>query len=308
MGLKRFVCADMDPQAVPEMYLCPKLDERQLMAQAVRYAKVGEPLAEGQIASGAQITVAPGQCVLFVRGAQILEFCAVPGVYLYDREAPGSFLRGKLSCMAAAPVSEPQDGPEQVVYLNIEEVGGNAFSSSEKMTFRTDEGAPVSLACRGRYCYYIADPVQFYSYASAGIDRATLDAFLLEQFLSVLQPTYDRLAAMGVTNTTLSAHTPELIATLRALLYEKWYTACGIELQRVSVTSICMGGGSRSFGGETVQADRDELSEDDPLEKAAKEFFGTMLSALGSAFKNAGGDGASTPDAQPDQVSEETDD
>ena len=114
-----------------------------------------------------------------------------------------------------------------------------------------------------------------------------MGAFLSEQFLTVLQPTYDRLAAMGVTDTTLSQHTPELIATLRAMLYEKWYLTCGIELQRVSITSMCMGGGFNPFGGSTVQADRDELSPDDQLEKAAKEFLCSVLSAFGSAIKSS---------------------
>jgi hypothetical protein len=43
-----------------------------------------------------------------------------------------------------------------------------------------------------------------------------------------------------------------------------------------------MGGG---FSGSTVQADREELSPDDQLEKAAKEFLGSVLSAFGSAFQ-----------------------
>ena len=105
--------------------------------------------------------------------------------------------------------------------------------------------------------------------------------------MTVLQPTYDRLAAMGVTDTTLSQHTPELIATLRAMLYDKWYLTCGIELQRVSITSMCIGGGFNPFGSSTVQADKEELSPDDQLEKAAKEFLGSVLSAFGSAIKSA---------------------
>lgn len=287
MGLKQILCVDMDPIAVPEMYLCPKLKEETLMAEAVRYTKAGEELPQGQIADGAQFTVAPGQCLLLTKGGQITEVCAQPGVYLYNRGQPASFLMGTMIRVAANQPEQPQDGPEQVIYLNGEEYGANAFTCQEKLTFQNDEGASVSLMCRGRYCYRIANPILFYRYAAAGTDRAALGTFLLEQFLTVLQPTYDRLAAMGVTDTTLSEHTPELIATLRAMLYEKWYLTCGIELQRVSITSVCMGGGFNPFGGSTVQADRDELSPDDQLEKAAKEFLGSVLSAFGSAIKNA---------------------
>ena len=287
MGLKQIFCVDMEPIAAPQMYLCPKLDENVLMTAAVRYTKAGEEIPQGQIADGAQFTVAPGQCLLLTKGGQITEVCAQPGVYLYNRAEPASFLMGTMTRVAANQPKQPQDGTEQVIYLNGEEYGANAFTCPEKLTFQNDEGEPVSLMCRGRYCYRIANPILFYNYATTGTDRASLGAFLLEQFMTVLQPTYDRLAAMGVTDTTLSQHTPELIATLRAMLYEKWYLTCGVELQRVSITSVCMGSGFNPFGGTTVQADREELSPDDQLEKAAKEFLGSVLSAFGSAIKNA---------------------
>ena len=287
MGLKQILCVDMDPIAVPEMYLCPKLDDQTLMAEAVRYTKVGEAFSQGQIADGAQFTVAPGQCLLLTKGSQVTDVCAQPGVYLYNRAEPASFLMGTMTRVTADQPEHPREGAELVLYLNAEEYGANAFTCPEKLTFQNDEGEPVSLMCRGRYCYRIANPILFYNYATAGIDRASLGEFLLEQFMTVLQPTYDRLAAMGVTDTTLSQHTPELIATLRAMLYEKWYLTCGIELQRVSITSMCMGGGFNPFGGSTVQADRDELSPDDQLEKAAKEFLGSVLSAFGNAIKSA---------------------
>ena len=287
MGLKQILCVDMDPIAVPEMYLCPKLKEETLMAEAVRYTKAGEEIPQGQIADGAQFTVAPGECLLLTKGGQITEVCAQPGVYLYNRAQPASFLMGTMTRMTTNQPEQPQDGPEQVIYLNGEEYGANAFTCPEKLTFQNDEGEPVSLMCRGRYCYRIANPILFYNYAAVGTDRASLGAFLLEQFMTVLQPTYDRLAAMGVTDSTLSQHTPELIATLRAMLYDKWYLTCGIELQRVSITSMCIGGGFNPFGSSTVQADKEELSPDDQLEKAAKEFLGSVLSAFGSAIKSA---------------------
>ena len=287
MGLKQIFCVDMEPIAAPQMYLCPKLDENVLMTAAVRYTKAGEEIPQGQIADGAQFTVAPGQCLLLTKGGEITEVCAQPGVYLYNRAEPASFLMGTMTRVAANQPKQPQDGPEQVIYLNGEEYGANAFTCPEKQTFQNDGGEPVSLMCRGRYCYRIANPILFYNYATTGTDRASLGAFLLEQFMTVLQPTYDRLAAMGVTDTTLSQHTPELIATLRAMLHDKWYLTCGIELQRVSITSVCMGSGFNPFGGTTVQADREELSPDDQLEKAAKEFLGSVLSAFGSAIKNA---------------------
>ena len=287
MGLKQIFCVEMEPIAAPQMYLCPKLDENVLMTAAVRYTKAGEEIPQGQIADGAQFTVAPGQCLLLTKDGQITEVCAQPGVYLYNRAQPASFLMGTMTRMTTSQPEQPQDGPEQVIYLNGEECGANAFTCPEKLTFQNDEGEPVSLMCRGRYCYRIANPILFYNYAAVGTDRASLGEFLLEQFMTVLQPTYDRLAAMGVTDTTLSQHTPELIATLRAMLYDKWYLTCGIELQRVSITSMCIGGGFNPFGSSTVQADKEELSPDDQLEKAAKEFLGSVLSAFGSAIKSA---------------------
>lgn len=282
MGLRQVVCVDMNPIVVPEMYLCPKIDGKTFVVEATRYIKSGEMLPEGEIADSAQFTVAPGQCVLMLRGGQIFDLCAVPGVYIYEKYAPASFLMGKLT-RVASPEIQPAEGPEQVCYLNTEERGGNDFACKEKITFHDDAGALISLMCRGRYCYRIANPILFYRHA---LEPEALDATLLEQFLSIIQPAYDRLASMGVTDTTLSEHTSELIANLRALLYDKWYINYGIELQRVSITTITMNGGFNPFGGTTVQADRDELSADDQLEKAAKEFLGSVLSAFGSAFQS----------------------
>lgn len=281
MGLRQVVCVDMNPIVVPEMYLCPKIDDKTFTAEAVRYAKYGETLPEGQIADGAQLTVAPGQCVLLLRGGQIFDLCAVPGVYIYEKSTPPSLLMGKLT-RAATPKIQPGEGSEQVCYLNTEEQSGNDFVCREKITFQDDAGVPITLMCRGRYCYRIANPILFHCHAS---EPEALDATLLEQFLSIIQPAYDRLASMGVTDTTLSEHTPELIATLRALLYDKWYINYGVELQRVSITTITTNGGFNPCGGSTVQADRDELSPDDQLEKAARDFLGSVLSAFGSAFQ-----------------------
>ena len=286
MGFRQIVCVDMNPIAVPEMYLCPSLDESRLRSKPVRYVKVGEAIGEGLIADGAQFTVAPGQCVLILKGNQILDLCAAPGVYIYERSAPASFLMGKLNS-TGRPKTVPVEGTEQVLYFNTEDIGGNGFRCIEKVTFRAEGGEQISLMCSGRYCYRIADPIRFYNYAPAGVDRAKLDAFLLEQFLAVIQPAYDCLASMGVTDSSLSQHTPELMATLRALLYEKWYLVCGVELQRISVTSMCFGPGFQTFGSSTVQADQEELSSDDGLEKAAKEFLKSVLSAFGTAIKSS---------------------
>ena len=186
MGLKQIFYVDMEPIAAPQMYLCPKLDENVLMAEAVRYTKAGEEIPQGQIADGAQFTVAPGQCLLLTKGGQITEVCAQPGVYLYNRAQPASFLMGTMTRMTTNQPEQPQDGPEQVIYLNGEEYGANAFTCPEKLTFQNDEGEPVSLMCRGRYCYRIANPILFYNYAAGGTDRASLGEFLLEQFLTVL--------------------------------------------------------------------------------------------------------------------------
>lgn len=64
MGLKQFLCVDMNPVAAPEMYLCPKLKKDTLMAKAVRYTKVGKEIAPEQVADGAQFTVVPGPVLL----------------------------------------------------------------------------------------------------------------------------------------------------------------------------------------------------------------------------------------------------
>ena len=50
---------------------------------------------------------------------------------------------------------------------------------------------PSLQLCRGRYCYRIANPILFYCYAAVGTNCAALGAFLLEQFLTVLQPSPD---------------------------------------------------------------------------------------------------------------------
>ena len=187
MGLKQILCVDMEPVAAPQMYLCPKLDENVLMAAAVRYTRDGLAIPDGEVADGAQFTVAPGQCLLLTKGGQITEVCAQPGVYLYNRAQPASFLMGTMTRVAANQPQQPQDGTEQVLYLNGEEYGANAFACPEKLTFQNDGGEPVSLMCRGRYCYRIANPILFYNFAAAGTDRAALGEFLLEQFMTVLQ-------------------------------------------------------------------------------------------------------------------------
>lgn len=288
MGLKQLICVDMEPQAVPEIYLCPKIGEGRLMAEAVRYVKVGAEPSPEQVADGAQITVAPGQCLFLISGGKIKEVCAAPGVYQYQEQSPASFLMGSLTRFGA-PDEEVCGSAERAIYLNTEEFGNNEFQLGQKVPFRSDDGQPVSLMCRGRYCYRIANPILFFNYIQPRFgldaDRTVIDQWLKEQFLSVVPLVFERLAAMGVTDTTLGEHTPEMMSTFRAMLYDKWYTTGGIELQRVSVTTVAMhNGGFNPFDSTTVQAEQDESTPDAQLERAAKEFLGSVLSAFGAAF------------------------
>ena len=98
------------------------------------------------ITEGSVIAVADGQCMMVVDQGRIVDFCAEPGEYVFDKNGEPSLFCGALDGEKARALLEAtfhrlsfggQAGRDQrVYYVNTREIPGNKYGTPSPVPFR----------------------------------------------------------------------------------------------------------------------------------------------------------------------------
>lgn len=208
------------------------------------------------ISNGSVIAVNEGQCMMIVDQGQIVEFSAEPGEFTWNASSEGSVFYGGLGNGLKSSWENlkrrftfgADTGKDQRVYFfNIKEIMGNKYGTPTPIPFRvvdTNIGLDmdVSIRCNGEYSYKITDPMLFYKNVCGNISqdytRAQFDSQLKAEFLTVLQPAFAKISAMGIRYSALPGHTAELAQAMNAALTPKWSGLRGISIISVGVNSV----------------------------------------------------------------------
>jgi len=206
------------------------------------------------ISNGSGIAVADGQCMIIVEQGRIVEMCAEPGEYTFDKSTEPSVFSGSLGTsvintfktMGKRFTYGGDTGKDQrVYYINLKELIDNKFGTSTPIPFRVVDrninlDIDVAVRCYGTYSYKIADPILFYTNVCGNVTseyrRSNLDDQLKTEFIAALQPGFGKLSDMGLRPNQIMGHTEDLSNAMNESLSKKWS-----ELRGLTIVSIALG-------------------------------------------------------------------
>ena len=241
-----------------EFFYCESMDSDVLVLKG-RKRTSGRSSNKGNdniITTGSGIAVADGQCALVVEQGQIVEVCATPGEYTYDRSTEPSLFSGDLGegikktfeTIGRRFTYGGDTGKDQrIYYINTKELMDNKFGTANPIIFRVvDRNIGLDLdtgvRCNGVYSYRITDPLLFYSNVCANVEdafyRSELDTQLKTEFISALQPAFAKLSDLEIRPSSIPAHAEDLCRAMNEQLTDKWSYRRGISVVSVAMNPI----------------------------------------------------------------------
>lgn len=206
------------------------------------------------ISNGSGIAVNDGQCMIIVESGKIVELCAEPGNYTYQKGTEPSIFCGQLGGMIKTMWQRigwaGDTGKDQrVYYFNLKELIDNKFGTMNPVPFRVVDSKigldiDVSVRCCGVFSYKITNPLLFYQNVCGNVTdtyyRQELDNQLKSEFVSALQPAFGKLSEMEMRPNQIVAHTTELENAMNEALSEKWRDLRGLEVVSIALQSVTL--------------------------------------------------------------------
>ena len=256
---------------------------------------------ENVISHGSVVAVADGQCMIIVEQGKVVDICAEPGEYVYDRNTEPSLFTGKLSQSIPAVFQNigkrfgfggeaPMD--QRVYYFNTKELVGNKYGTPSPVPFRVVDrnvglDVDISIRCFGEYSYRITNPILFYTNVCGNVDyaynRDNIDGQLKTELLTALQPAFAKLSDMGIRYSSLPGHTMELADALNEVLSKKWAELRGVEIVSFGVSSV-----KASEEDEKMIKDMQRNAAFRDPNMAAAHLVGAQADAMRAAASNQG--------------------
>ncbi len=253
------------------------------------------------ISHGSVVAVADGQCMIIVEQGKVVDICAEPGEYVYDRNTEPSLFTGKLSASIPAVFANigkrfgfggeaPID--QRVYYFNTKELVGNKYGTPSPVPFRVVDrniglDVDISIRCFGEYSYRITNPILFYTNVCGNVDyaynRENIDGQLKTELLTALQPAFAKISSMGIRYSALPGHTVELADALNEVLSKKWAELRGVEIVSFGVSSV-----KASEEDEKMIKDMQRNAAFRDPNMAAAHLVGAQADAMRSAASNQG--------------------
>ena len=244
-----------------EFFYCDALSSDTLMIKGEKRITGRSSNTKGNdniISNGSGIAVADGQCMMIVEQGKIVEVCAEPGQFTYDKSTEPSIFTGPLGkgiidtfkTIGKRFTYGGDTGKDQrVYYFNTKELIDNKFGTPNPIPFRVVDrniglDIDVSVRCSGVYSYKIADPLLFYTNVCGNVEKAytrdTIDGQLKTEFISALQPAFGRLSELGLRPNQIVAHNTDLENAMNSALSAKWGELRGLQVVSIALGSVTL--------------------------------------------------------------------
>ena len=244
-----------------EFFYCEAMDKNTMVTKGqkrVSGRSSNRRASDNIISNGSGIAVADGQCMIIVEQGKVVEVCAEPGEYTFDRSTEPSIFAGSLGQSILDSFKTfgrrftygGDTGKDQrVYYFNTKELIDNKFGTPNPIPFRVVDSrigldVDVSVRCSGVYSYKIADPILFYVNVCGNVEsdytRSELDAQLKTEFISALQPAFAKLSTLEMRPNQIVAHTTELEGAMNEALSSKWAALRGLSVVSVALGSVTL--------------------------------------------------------------------
>lgn len=254
------------------------------------------------ISNGSGIAVADGQCMIIVEQGKVVEVCAEPGEFTYDRSTEPSIFYGSLGkgildvfkTIGKRFTYGGDTGKDQrVYYFNTKELIDNKFGTPNPIPFRVVDrninlDIDVAVRCSGIYSYRVANPLLFYTNVCGNAQdeyrREELDSQLKTEFISALQPAFGKLSELGLRPNQIVSHNTDLENAMNEALSAKWSELRGLQVVSVALGSVTL----PDEDAELIKkAQRNAILRDPTM--AAATLTGAQAEAMGKAASNEGG-------------------
>ena len=244
-----------------EFFYCDALSSDTLMVKGEKRITGRSSNTKGNdniISNGSGIAVADGQCMMIVEQGKIVEVCAEPGQFTYDKSTEPSIFtgplgKGILDTFKTIGIRFTYGGDtgkdQRVYYFNTKELIDNKFGTPNPIPFRVVDrniglDIDVSVRCSGVYSYKIADPLLFYTNVCGNVEKAytrdTIDGQLKTEFISALQPAFGRLSELGLRPNQIVAHNTDLENAMNSALSAKWGELRGLQVVSIALGSVTL--------------------------------------------------------------------
>ena len=247
-----------------EFFYCEAIDNDTLMVKGQKRIGGRSSNTKGEdniISNGSGIAVADGQCMIIVEQGKVVEVCAEPGEFTYDKSTEPSIFAGSLGESIVATFKTlgkrftygGDTGKDQrVYYFNTKEILDNKFGTATPISFRVVDSrigfdVDVSLRCNGVYTFRMTDPIKFYTNLAGNVadsyKKETIAGTMKTEFISALGPALAKLSTLELRPNQIPAHSTELEKFLNEELGAEW--------------------GERGFGDVKVAMNPPTLTEED---------------------------------------------
>ncbi len=287
-----------------EFFYCEALDKDILAAKGQKKTSRRSTNTHGEdniISNGSLIAVADGQCMLIVEQGKVVDVCAEPGEYTYDKSTEpsifaGGFGQGLVDSFINVGKRFTFGGDtgkdQRIYYFNTKEILGNKYGTATPVPFRVVDkniglDIDISIRCNGEYSYKITNPILFYTNVCGNVsevyERENIDSMLKTELLTALQPAFAKISAMGIRYSALPGHTTEMAQVLNDELSAKWKELRGIEVASFGMNSVSA---PKEDEDLIKQLQRNAVMRDPNM--AAATLVGAQSQAMQDAAKNEG--------------------
>ena len=288
-----------------EFFYCDALDDRIIAVKGRKQISGRSSNTKGNdniISNGSGIAVADGQCMIIVEQGKVVEVCAEPGEYIYDKSTEPSIFSGNLGKSITDTFKTigkrfaygGDTGKDQrVYYFNTKELMDNKFGTRNPIPFSVVDSpigldVDVSVRCSGIYSYRVADPLLFYTNVCGNVEREytrdEIDEQLKHEFVSAMIPAFGKLSALELRPNQLAAHNLELESAMNEALSEKWGAVRGLKIVSVALSSVTL---PEEDAEMIKQAQRTAIMRDPTM--AAATLVGAQSDAMKAAAENENG-------------------
>ena len=289
-----------------EYFYCDSLSPEILVAKGQKKTRSGSSntSTDNIITNGSVIAVNNGQCMIIVDDGKVVELCAEPGQYTYDKGTAPSLFAGKgtlaeniqdifFEIKKRFEFGGDTGKDQRIYYFNVKEITGNKYGTPSPIPFRVVDNnigldVDISIKCFGSYSYKIANPILFYTNVCGNVsdvyNRSEIDAQLKTELMTALQPAFAKISEMGIRYSSLPAHTQEIADALNEVLSRKWGDLRGLQVVSFGVSNVS--------ASEEDAAMIKEMQRNGALRNpamAAAHLTGAQASAMQSAAQNTAG-------------------
>lgn len=287
-----------------EFFYCDAIKEDVLVVKGQKRTSSRSSNTKGEeniISNGSGIAVADGQCMIIVEQGRVVDICAIPGEYTYDKSTEPSIFAGNLGesikrtfqAIGKRFTYGGDTGKDQrVYYFNTKELIDNKFGSSSPIPFRVVDSKinldiDVSVRCSGVYSYKIEDPILFYTNVCANVvdeyKRETIEPQLKTEFVNALAGAIGELSELEIRPNQIGRYNDKIANDLNIILSDKWSKLRGLKVVSVAFNPIVV----PEEDMELIKQEQRTARYRDPGLGAA-----TIVGAQADAMRSAGSNSA----------------